>query len=59
MDIEEQVKCVERELWLRARVYPRWVERGRMTQAQAEHEMEAMATVLATLRKIAEAERLL
>lgn len=48
--IEAQIRCVEREIRMRKRVYPSWVERGRMTQAKAEEELEAMEAVLATLQ---------
>jgi hypothetical protein len=48
--IEEQVACVEREIKMRRRVFPRWVEAGRMTQAKADAEIAAMEAVLATLQ---------
>lgn len=44
---------------MRERVYPNWIERKRMTQAKADHEIAAMRAVLETLEKIAAAERLL
>lgn len=46
---DEQVACVERELRMRRRVYPRWVEAGRMTQAKADAEIRTMEAVLATV----------
>ena len=48
-DIEAQIACVEREVRMRHRVYPRWVEAGRMTQAKADAEILAMEAVHATL----------
>lgn len=39
--------CIERELRMRRRVYPRWVSTGRLTQAQADREIAVMAAVLA------------
>lgn len=39
--------CLERELRMRRRVYPRWVKAGRLTQAQAEHEIAVMEAILA------------
>lgn len=52
IDIKAQIACVEREIKMRERVYPRWVEAKRMTQAKADHELEAMKAVLWTLREI-------
>ena len=50
MSIEQQIACVEREVKMRHRVYPRWVEAGRMTQKKADEEIAAMEAVLVTLR---------
>ncbi len=47
-----QIACVERELRFRRRVYPRWVGEGRMTQAEADHEIAAMEAVLANLKAL-------
>ena len=52
MDISEQIKCVKREIGMRKRVYPRWVENGNMTQEKAEHELAAMSAVLETLQSL-------
>jgi hypothetical protein len=45
-----QIACVERELRLRERVYPRWVAVGRMSQEDCAREILTMRAVLATLR---------
>lgn len=50
--IEDQMLCVSRELKMRRRGFPRWVEVGRMTQAQADREIETMEAVLRTLEKL-------
>ena len=55
----EQLECAERELKLRQRVYPRRVADGKMTQAQADRELARMEAIIATLRGLAELERLL
>jgi hypothetical protein len=55
--LEEQAAACEREVKMRQRVYPRWVEGGRMTQAQADRETAAMAAAAATLRGMADAEK--
>jgi hypothetical protein len=57
--IDEQVKCVEREIGMRERVYGRWVSDKRMTQKKADQEIEAMRAVLETLRNIQLTERLI
>ncbi len=57
--LDEQIKCVRREISLRDRVYPSWVARQRMTQRKADEEIATMRAVLATLEGLAEKERLL
>ena len=44
-----QIACVEREIAMRERVYPRWVEAGKMKQKDADDELAAMHAVLTTL----------
>ncbi|WP_291295346.1 hypothetical protein [Elioraea sp.] len=48
--IAEQIACVTREIEMRRRVYPRWVQDGRMKPTKAQAEIEAMEAVLATLK---------
>lgn len=43
------VACVDRELGMRARVYPRWVKAGKLTEAAAGAEMSTLAEVRGTL----------
>ncbi len=50
--IEYQIRCVEREIAMRERVYPRWVEQHRMTQRKADEEIQAMRAVLETLHSL-------
>jgi hypothetical protein len=57
--LAEQIACVERELTMRKRVYPRWTEANKMTQAKADAEIRAMMAVLETLRGLEQRERLL
>jgi len=47
VSIERQIACVEREIALRRRAYPRWVQAGRMTEHQADREVAEMEAVLA------------
>jgi hypothetical protein len=57
--LAEQVACVQRELKLRQRAYPRLVAGERMSQASAEREIRTMEAVLETVRLLEERERLL
>ena len=43
--MRELIRCVDRELGFRARVYPRWVEKRKMTQAVAELEIARLRAV--------------
>jgi hypothetical protein len=47
--LDEQIKCVERELELRRRVYPRRVADRKMTPERADYQIRAMQAVLETL----------
>jgi len=51
-DLEEQYKCVAREIAIRERVYPKWVETGRMKQIVANREIDCMRAVLETLANL-------
>jgi hypothetical protein len=55
----DKLACAERELKMRKRVYPRWVEEGRMSLGKSEHEIAAMEAIAADYRAIAEKDRLL
>jgi hypothetical protein len=55
--LDEQIKSVEREIGMRARVYPAWVRGGRMSQEKADHESEAMREVLKTLVQLRDGHR--
>jgi hypothetical protein len=48
--------CAEREVRMRDRVYPRWVQIGRMTQAKADHEIACMKEIADLLRQQVPAE---
>jgi len=50
--IERQIKCIDRELAIRKRVYPRWVDAERMTQEDADDEIASMEAALETLKNI-------
>jgi hypothetical protein len=52
VSLERQLRCVEREIGWRRRVYPQRVAVRRMTQAQADEEIAVMTAVAATLRQL-------
>ena len=49
VSLEDQIRCVKREIGMRKRVYPRWVESKKMTEAKAAEEIASMEAVLETL----------
>lgn len=51
-NLADQIACVEREIVMRERVYPRRVGDGKMRQEAADRELATMRAVLATLRKL-------
>ena len=51
--LAEQIASVEREIRMRERAYPRWIEQRRMIAKTAEHEIACMRAVLASLQQIA------
>jgi cytochrome c556 len=51
--LDEQIQCARRELGMRERVYRRWVQMGKMTQNNADYEIECMNAILTTLQKLA------
>lgn len=55
--ISEQIKCVRREIDYRKRLYPRWVQDGKITQQEANYQIEAMEYVLNTLQAVLDFER--
>lgn len=57
--IEEQIKEIKREIGMRERVYPRWIEQKKLKQVDAEHHMAAMRAALDTLREVEQSRKLL
>lgn len=49
ISIQDQIKCVQREIEMRKKVYPNSVLRGKMTVGQKDKEIAAMTAVLNTL----------
>ncbi len=50
--LEAQIACIERELIMRRRLYPVWVQQRRMPQSKADAEISTMEAVLATLQAL-------
>jgi hypothetical protein len=48
---EEMVSEVQREIALRRRVYPRWVDAGKLKLDRAERQIAVLEAVLEELRK--------
>lgn len=44
--LEQKLRCVARELNMRRRVYPRWVEQKRMSQDKANLEIALMEQII-------------
>lgn len=50
--LDEEIASVEREIALRERVYPRWVEQKKMSQEKADYEIAAMRSVAESLHRL-------
>ncbi len=51
--------CARREATMRRRVYPRWIETKRMTQAEADRQQAIMDEIAVDYARLAEKEMLL
>jgi hypothetical protein len=47
-----QIACIEREIGMRERVYPRWVQLGRIPADKADYEIACMKALLARLEQL-------
>lgn len=43
----QKLRCLERELKMRRKVYPRWVRDGKMQPEAADYEIQVMAEIMA------------
>jgi hypothetical protein len=50
--LEEQIAEARRELALRRQGYPAWVKAGKLTHAEAYHQLAAMAAIVQTLQRL-------
>ena len=55
--LTEQIKGVRREIDFRKRVYPKQVAEGKMTQQEANYQIELMEYVLNTIQAVLNFER--
>ena len=55
--ISDQIKGVRREIDYRKRLYPKWVADGRMTQKEADYQIELMEYVVNTLQAVLDFQR--
>ena len=55
----ELQRCAEREVAMRRKVYPRWVQNGKMSYTQAKEEIEKMQTIAQHFAELAVKEHLL
>jgi hypothetical protein len=54
VSLTEQIRCAERELGKRQKLYPKWVREGRLNSLQADRELAAMSAVVQTLQSLRE-----
>ncbi|MBO4221994.1 hypothetical protein [Bradyrhizobium neotropicale] len=54
----DKLKCIERELVYRKRVYPRLVAKGTMSEETARHEIALMQAIADDYRSLAQQELL-
>jgi hypothetical protein len=54
----DKLRCVERELGYRRRVFARMVERSKMAERQSQNEIALMEAILADYQKLAALEEL-
>lgn len=50
--IEDQIAEIKREIRMREGVYPKWVQSGRMKQADSDRQIARMRAVLETLEAV-------
>lgn len=43
--LDDMIECVQREIAMRHKVYPRWIVTGRMTADKAARELDLMVCV--------------
>lgn len=59
ISIQEQIAEVKREIAMRERLYPQWVDKGTLDAKGATQKLEAMRAVLSTLQEVEKSTRLI
>ncbi len=52
VSIQDQIKEAQRELGLRRRLYPDWVQQGRLTLEDSYRQLAAMDAIVETLKRV-------
>jgi len=55
----DKLACAKRELAMRERVYPRWIDSGRISRIKAAQEIAAMRAIVADYEAAAQRELLI
>lgn len=55
--LQDQIICIRREIAMRNKVYPRWIENGKMKQDKAAWEVKCMENVLESLHRLVDLEK--
>lgn len=50
--LQDMIECAKREVGMRKRVYPAWVEKGKMKPEKAALEIERMEAIVRTLEAL-------
>lgn len=48
---KDKLACARRELAMRRKAYPNWIQQRRMTQVDADREIEIMAAIVADYQR--------
>ena len=54
MTLDEMIKEADREVALRKKCYPQWVQTGKINQADANYRIEVMEWIVDTLKDLKE-----
>jgi hypothetical protein len=52
VSLQDQVRCAQRELAMRLRVYPKWVREGKITKEKQDLEIAGMSAIVTSLQKL-------
>jgi hypothetical protein len=56
VSLADQLACAKRELQIRTKVYPKWVQHEQMTERAAQRELLAMTAIVHTLQRLVDAD---